>query len=51
MRRVRPGATLGADIVIEEGLAPGDQVIVEGIERVRPGVPVLAQPAALAGSN
>ena len=51
VRRVRPGATLGADIVIEEGLAPGDQVIVEGIERVRPGVPVLAQPAALAGSN
>lgn len=51
VRRVRPGATLGADMVIEEGLAPGDQVIVEGIERVRPGAPVLAQPAALAGSN
>ena len=44
VRRVRAGVTLGADIVIEDGLAAGDLVVVEGIERLRPGVAVTAQP-------
>jgi len=43
---VRAGGTLGADMVIEEGLAAGDLVVVEGIERLRPGVAVVAQPVA-----
>ncbi|PIV81915.1 efflux transporter periplasmic adaptor subunit, partial [bacterium CG17_big_fil_post_rev_8_21_14_2_50_64_8] len=46
VRRVRAGGTLGADMVIEEGLAAGDLVVVEGIERLRPGVAVVAQPVA-----
>jgi membrane fusion protein (multidrug efflux system) len=49
VRRVRTGAPVGPDIVIEEGLSAGDLVIVEGVERVRAGAAVLAQP--IAGTN
>lgn len=47
VRRVTPGSPSGADIAIPEGLTPGEQVIVEGIERIRPGAAVLATPVAL----
>ncbi|QFU14795.1 efflux RND transporter periplasmic adaptor subunit [Microvirga thermotolerans] len=46
VRRVKPSGELGAGAVIEEGLAPGDQVIVEGLQSVRAGTPVRATPAA-----
>ena len=39
------GKTIGAEIAIDEGLSAGEQVIVQGIERLRPGVPVQAAPA------
>lgn len=45
VRRVRTGKTIGAEIAIDEGLSAGEQVIVQGIERLRPGVPVQAAPA------
>jgi membrane fusion protein (multidrug efflux system) len=32
--------------VIEEGVKPGDQVIAEGVQKVRPGQPVNPAPAA-----
>lgn len=51
VRRIRPGPGMGAEMVIESGLAPGDLVIVEGVERVRPGVAVTARPAARLGTN
>ena len=31
--------------VIDEGLKPGDQVIVEGIEKVKDGTSVVPKPA------
>jgi membrane fusion protein (multidrug efflux system) len=37
MRRVSVGPTQEADAVIESGLKQGDQVIVDGIQKVRPG--------------
>src|SRR5574340_1178844 len=43
-RPVRTGERVGALWVIEEGLRPGDRVIVEGQLRVRPGSVVQAQP-------
>jgi membrane fusion protein (multidrug efflux system) len=49
VRRVRPGGPMGPDVVIEEGLSVGDLVITEGVERIRAGVAVLAQPVA--GTN
>ncbi|MCE7029593.1 efflux RND transporter periplasmic adaptor subunit [Jiella avicenniae] len=37
--------SVGGDWLISEGVASGDQVIVEGYERARPGMPVAAEPA------
>ena len=44
IRRVKTGGESGQGIVVETGLAGGEQVIVEGLQRVRPGVPVVANP-------
>ena len=43
-RAVTTGPRVGEDWVIEKGLQPGDQVIVEGLMRIRPGAPVNAKP-------
>ena len=40
VRPVKTGGMAGGDFVILEGLKPGDQVIVNGIQKVRPGSPV-----------
>ena len=45
-RRVKPGGASGADAVINEGLSGGEQVIVDRLQAVRPGLPVRAAPAA-----
>lgn len=42
-RPVRVDRTLGDSWLVEDGLAAGDRVIVEGLQKIRPGVPV--QPA------
>lgn len=39
-RPVKTGGMAGSDFVIEEGLQPGDKVIVNGLQKVRPGSPV-----------
>jgi membrane fusion protein (multidrug efflux system) len=44
VKRVKPGGETGADVVIESGLSEGDQVIVEGLQGVRPGIAVRASP-------
>jgi membrane fusion protein (multidrug efflux system) len=44
VRRIKPGAESGPDIVVNEGLKGGEQVIVEGLQSVRPGQPVQASP-------
>lgn len=47
LRRVKTGGERGGGAVIDEGLSPGDQVIVEGLQAIRPGVPVQPFPAQL----
>ena len=39
-RRITTSGTDGTDFVVESGLTQGDTVIVQGILKVRPGVPV-----------
>jgi membrane fusion protein (multidrug efflux system) len=39
-RRVATAQQVGTDVVVAEGLREGEAVIVEGLQRVRPGVPV-----------
>jgi membrane fusion protein (multidrug efflux system) len=48
-RKVKPGAKIGSNWIIDEGLKDGDQVVVEGFQRLRDGmavVPKLAAPAS-----
>jgi membrane fusion protein (multidrug efflux system) len=44
IRRVKPGGQVGSGTVIEDGLVGGEQVIVEGLQGVKPGAPVIASP-------
>ncbi len=44
VKRVKTVGENGADVVIDQGLSGGEQVIVEGLQGVRPGVPVRAAP-------
>jgi membrane fusion protein (multidrug efflux system) len=41
-RRITTGAEQGRDIVVTDGLKEGEQVIIEGIQKVRPGQVVTA---------
>lgn len=45
IRPVKPGPIVGHMVVIDEGLKPGEKVIVEGLQKVKPGAPVAAKPA------
>jgi membrane fusion protein (multidrug efflux system) len=45
MRRVAILSASGTDTILESGLSGGEQLIVEGVQRVRPGMPVVASPA------
>jgi membrane fusion protein (multidrug efflux system) len=44
VKRVKPGGESGAGVVVDSGLTGGEQVIVEGLQGVRPGTPVRATP-------
>ena len=45
-RYVTLGGQTGTEFVVQDGLQEGESVIVEGLQRVRPGVPVEALPAS-----
>jgi len=45
-RRITTGANVGADVIVRQGLNVGDQVIVDGLQRLRPGVAVSPAPAS-----
>ncbi len=49
VRAVKPANRVGSDWVIAEGLEPADRIVVEGLQKVRPGIkvrPSAAPPAA-----
>jgi membrane fusion protein (multidrug efflux system) len=43
-KRVKTGGESGTGVVIDQGLSGGEQIIVEGLQGVRAGVPVRASP-------
>lgn len=43
LRTVQPGESYGTQWIINDGLKPGDRVIAEGADRVRPGMKVHPQ--------
>ena len=47
IRTVKAAEKVGTMWVIDDGLKPGDQVIVEGVEKVKDGTAVVPKPAKL----
>ncbi len=44
IRRLVTHRTQGQNWIVEEGLNPGEKVVIEGLQRIRPGVPVQIVP-------
>jgi membrane fusion protein (multidrug efflux system) len=44
VRRIKPAGDIGTDVIVDSGLNGGEQVIVEGIQSVKPGQAVQAAP-------
>jgi membrane fusion protein, multidrug efflux system len=44
VKRIKTGSESGTGVVIDEGLSEGEQIIIEGLQNVRPGTPVRATP-------
>jgi len=51
MRTVKPGETFGTMWVIDQGLKPGEQVVVEGLEKLKEGTTVTSKAAHLAAGG
>jgi membrane fusion protein, multidrug efflux system len=48
---VKPGPQIGSDIVIESGLEVGQQIVTEGVGKLREGTPVNPEPAKAARAS
>ena len=46
IRRVKTGGANGQGVIVADGLSGGEQVVVEGLQSLRPGMAVRASPAA-----
>ena len=51
IRAVKPGETVGTLWVIDEGLKPGEQVVVEGLAKLKEGTLVTPKPAQPSGEG
>ncbi|HMK30711.1 MAG TPA: efflux RND transporter periplasmic adaptor subunit [Terriglobales bacterium] len=51
IRPVKAGEKVGTMWVIDDGLKPDDQVVVQGIEKVKDGTPVVPKPANIQGEG
>ena len=51
MRTVKPGETVGTLWVIDDGLKPGEQVVVEGLQRLKEGTTVNPKPVSPAAEG
>lgn len=49
-RVLTTSGTIGTDWLVTSGLAAGDRVIVEGLQKVKPGAPAVAVPAKAAAA-
>jgi membrane fusion protein (multidrug efflux system) len=51
IRSIKVGEKVGTMWVIDDGLTPGDQVIVEGVDKVKDGTSVVPKPAKIQGEG
>ena len=49
VREIRVSQTVGDKWLVEDGLVPGDRVVVEGLQKIRAGAPVQVTEAGAAG--
>ena len=45
-RQIVPGASIGNERIVEQGLEAGERIVVNGLQRIRPGSPVAPQEEA-----
>lgn len=50
LRSIRPGDSVGSLLIVLDGVQPGERVIVEGVQKARPGAKVAPSMAAAAGA-
>ncbi|TBW34845.1 efflux RND transporter periplasmic adaptor subunit [Siculibacillus lacustris] len=50
-RRVRLGATVEGRTLVTDGLTPGERIVVDGLQRIRPGAKVAPRAVAVATSD
>jgi membrane fusion protein (multidrug efflux system) len=50
LRMLQISRAIGSQWLVSAGLKPGDQLIVDGLQKIRPGAPVKAVPAAVDAS-
>lgn len=51
MKSIKTGQKAGNMVVVTEGLAAGDRVVVEGLQRIKPGIVVRPEPAPAAADS
>jgi membrane fusion protein (multidrug efflux system) len=51
LRTIQPGETVGELLIVREGLKPGERVIVDGVQKARPGSKVNPSLAAANGPS
>lgn len=44
VKRIKPAAEYGTNVIVDKGLNGGEQIVVEGLQSIRPGQPVQAAP-------
>ncbi len=49
LRTIRPGESVGQDLIVLDGVQPGERVIVDGIQKARPGSKVNPSAAPASG--
>ena len=50
-REIRPGPLHDGQRVVDDGLKPGDRIIVNGLQRARPNTPVAIKMVAMDGES
>jgi membrane fusion protein (multidrug efflux system) len=50
-RPVKVGETIGQSVLIQEGLKPGERIVVEGAQKLREGAVVQPVPAGQGGQS
>ena len=51
LRTIRPGESVGQDLIVLDGVQPGERVIVDGIQKARPGSKVNPSAAPASGAT